>query len=84
MFKNFNDLQSRFRRLGAKSLFFKCLAENDNSKQQIYLGGSFEAIQLLPFNEIKSFPELKIPNYKARINFFGWMSLMLSKQRELS
>lgn len=70
MFKNFNDLQSRFRKLGAKSLFFKCLAENDNSKQQIYLGGSFEAIQLLPFNEIKSFPELKIPNYKARINFF--------------
>jgi len=70
MFQDFKRLQQRFRQLGAKSLFFKCLAENDNSKQQIYLGRGFEAIQLLPFNEVQSFPELKKPNYKARINFF--------------
>lgn len=70
MFQDFNSLQQRFRQLGAKTIFFKCLAENDNSKQQIYLGGSFEAIQLLPFDEVRVFPDLKIPNYKAKIKLF--------------
>ena len=70
MFQDINSLQRRFSELGVKFAFFKRLAENDNSKQQIYLGGSFDALQLLPFDEIQAFPHLKLPNYKAKISLF--------------
>lgn len=33
---------------GAKNVLIKPLANNDNSKQQIYLGGDFSALQALP------------------------------------
>lgn len=59
---------------GADKILFKCLAENDNSKQQIYLGGSFEALNQIPFGEVV--PDNiygKVPNYKASLNFY-WIS----------
>ena len=59
---------------GAYKILFKCLSENDNSKQQIYLGGSFEALNQIPFGEIV--PDNiygKVPNYKASLNFY-WIS----------
>jgi len=59
---------------GAVRILFKCLAENDNSKQQIYLGGSFEALNQIPFGEVSpDNTEGKYPNYKAPLNFY-WVS----------
>lgn len=40
VFHSLAALVSRFEGLGATRIFYKPLAENDNSKQQIYLGGS--------------------------------------------
>jgi hypothetical protein len=42
-------LKSLFQQAGAVRLLAKRLAENDNSKNQVYLGGSFELLTLLPF-----------------------------------
>lgn len=38
---------------GAKKLYFKYMAPNDNSKNQIYLGGNFDILNIIPFGEIK-------------------------------
>jgi len=40
-----------FRDRGAQNLYVKTLAENDNSKNQVYLAGSFEPLNLLPASE---------------------------------
>lgn len=37
---------------GVERLFFKCLAENDNSKNQIYLGGDLSVINVLPSGQL--------------------------------
>jgi cobyrinic acid a,c-diamide synthase len=42
-FENYSQLTDLLARSGVTRVIFKPLAENDNSKQQIYLGGSFEA-----------------------------------------
>ena len=42
------QVRARMRELGARELFAKRLSPNDNSKNQIYLGGDFRVINLLP------------------------------------
>jgi hypothetical protein len=59
---------------GATRIIYKCLSENDNTKQQIYLGSSFEAINQIPFGEV--YPDNvqgKYPNYKAALKFY-WIN----------
>jgi hypothetical protein len=71
----FNDLDSLLRRfiaLGAVKVFCKPLAENDNSKQQIYLGGKLETAQLFPFEKIET-THGKEDHYKAKLNFI-WVN----------
>ncbi len=46
------QLVATMRSAGATRLFAKALAPNDNSKNQVYLGGDYGAIQLLPFGEL--------------------------------
>jgi hypothetical protein len=53
-FESLDELLRCFRDHGATRVVAKQLAENDNSKQQIYLGGSFEVLQLLPQASIKT------------------------------
>lgn len=48
--QDLDALKAVFRRLGVTTLLAKRLAENDNSKNQIYLGGSFEVLNLIPFS----------------------------------
>lgn len=64
-FSSLADLIARFTELGATRIFFKLLSENDNSKQQIYLGGSFEVLSFFPHGEVTAYPEFKDPNFKA-------------------
>ena len=69
MFNSITELTSRFSELGAVNVFCKPLAENDNSKQQIYLGGSFEVVQILPFSSVEVTPNGKKGTYKAKLDF---------------
>lgn len=55
---------------GSRHIYCKFLAENDNSKQQIYLGKSFEVLQLLVFGKIRPEASVKVPNFKADIPLF--------------
>ncbi|MDR0601933.1 MAG: MvaI/BcnI restriction endonuclease family protein [Treponema sp.] len=72
-FNNFENIGQFLLTLGVTRAFFKPLSENDNSKNQIYLGGSFSVLQEIPFGEIREFPEGRNPNYKANINFW-WIN----------
>lgn len=69
VFTELSQLVSRFRDLGATRIFFKPLSENDNSKQQIYLGESFDALTLFPYGQVTASPDLEEPNFKAPLVF---------------
>ncbi len=73
MFSNLASLLARFSELGAIQVFCKMLAENDNSKQQIYLGGSMDVLQMFSFQEIEATPNGERSTYKAKLNF-KWVS----------
>jgi len=69
MFSDIADLMKRFAEFGAIRVFCKPLAENDNSKQQIYLGSSLEVVQMFPFQEIEATEKGKDSTYKAKLDF---------------
>lgn len=69
VFDTIAALVSRFRDLGANRIFYKPLAENDNSKQQIYLGGSFGTLTYFPYGAVRAEPGLKEPTFKAALQF---------------
>ncbi len=48
-----------FRRAGAVRLYVKRLAPNDNSKNQVYLGGSYAVLNQFPFEEPMAVPSDK-------------------------
>ena len=74
------QLIARFKDLGATRIFCKHLSENDNSKQQVYLGSNFEVLSFFPYGDIAAYSELKQPNFKAPLDFF-WVD---SQQIELA
>ena len=60
------------RAAGARSLYAKPLAPNDNSKNQIYLGPDFAALNILPLKEVladAANPQI----FKAALNF-AWVA----------
>ena len=60
---------------GAIRLFVKRLAPNDNSKNQVYLGGNFEVLNVLPFDKVYvdgGREGSKRDRFKANI-FLGWL-----------
>lgn len=69
-FQTLADLVRRFRELGVSRILCKPLAENDNTKQQIYLGSSFEVLQQLPHGAIRTESKGTRPNFKASLNFY--------------
>lgn len=71
-FQTVEALFSRYRELGAVRVVAKFLAENDNSKQQIYLGGSFEVLKLLAYESVEATPGGKRPNFKAKMRL-SWI-----------
>lgn len=72
-FQTLEALLDRMRALGVKKLYAKPLAENDNSKQQIYLGGSFDVLRQFPFTNIREEIEGKRANFKASLNL-SWIN----------
>lgn len=69
MFADLASLLTRFRELGAVQAFCKPLAENDNSKQQIYLGGNLDVVQTFPFQNVESSQNGRDSTYKAKLDF---------------
>lgn len=60
---------------GCNQLFFKSLSPNDNSKNQVYLGGSFEVLNILPISNIatEEAGDWERERFKALLNFF-WIT----------
>lgn len=73
-FQTLSEIRAAFADLGCTKVVFKALSNNDNSKQQIYFGGSFDVIQLVPNGETRSDGiSAKGPIFKSPLNF-SWIA----------
>jgi len=72
---NLKNLKSLFIDNGCQKIYIKKLSPNDNSKNQVYFGGSFEILNILPISEIKTEEagDWNKERFKATINF-SWLS----------
>ncbi|WP_370234446.1 MvaI/BcnI family restriction endonuclease [Brevundimonas sp.] len=74
MVTSLSDLLGLFRHHGAYRIYAKMLSPNDNSKNQIYLGGGFAALNIIPHGDIyidsASRAGSKRDRPKARVKFF--------------
>ncbi|TMP88545.1 hypothetical protein CWC05_03690 [Pseudoalteromonas ruthenica] len=69
--KYFAQISERMREIGATRIIFKALANNDNTKQQIYLGADFDVIKAIPSGEVYSGGmSKKGAIFKAPLNFY--------------
>lgn len=67
----FQYISQLMSKLGATRIIFKQLANNDNTKQQIYIGGDFEVIRAIPTGEVYADGiSSKGPIFKAPVNFY--------------
>lgn len=71
---NLQNLKSLFIDYGCTKIYIKKLSPNDNSKNQVYFGGSFEILNILPISEIKNEEagDWNKERFKASINF-SWI-----------
>jgi len=69
---NLTQLKALFVQAGCVALYAKPLAENDNSKNQVYFGPGFQALNLFPNEGIVPDSSPKNPIFKARLRF-GWL-----------
>ncbi len=67
-----SELISLFARVGCNRLYAKPLAENDNSKNQVYFGPDFTALSLFPNKGVFSDSSPKNLIYKAKLDF-NWL-----------
>lgn len=68
-FDNIQSLAACMSGLGASRLYAKDLASNDNGKNGVYLGPSFEVLQLLPFGKISPSPKAPATVLHALVRF---------------
>ena len=69
---NLDQLKEVMRRVGVRQLYFKRLANNDNSKNQVYLGPDFSAMNVLPAGELVANATNR-KMLKAQLNF-SWLT----------
>jgi len=69
---NLARLKHLMRSSGVTQLYLKRLAENDNSKNQVYLGPDFTALNVLPTGDLVGDPD-KPSRLKATMNF-SWLA----------
>jgi hypothetical protein len=71
---NLTNLKLLFANNGCTKIYVKNLAPNDNSKNQVYFGGNFELLNILPITEIKNegAGDWNKERFKASINF-SWL-----------
>ena len=72
---NLKNLKSLFINNGCYEIFVKSLSPNDNSKNQVYFGGSFEILNVLPISAITTDEagDWSRERFKASIDF-AWLS----------
>ena len=58
---------------GVERLYIKRLAPNDNSKNQVYLGSDFEALNILPNQGVRAESEGRSKIFRAAISFL-WLN----------
>ena len=60
---------------GCKTVYVKNLSPNDNSKNQVYLGGSFDILNIFPITKIETVAagDWKRERFRASINF-SWIN----------
>jgi len=71
---NLKKLKSLFTDNECSKIYIKKLSPNDNSKNQVYFGGSFEILNILPISEIKNEEagDWNKERFKATIKF-SWI-----------
>ena len=71
-----SDVSEIMRRQGAEKVIFKMLANNDNSKQQIYFGSDFKILRNIPSGDIyeSGYSEKKGAIFKANVPL-SWIDL---------
>jgi hypothetical protein len=71
---NLRNLKSLFGDNGCNKIYIKKMSPNDNSKNQVYFGGSFEILNILPITEIKNEEagDWNKERFKASIKF-SWI-----------
>lgn len=71
---NLKNLKSLFTDNECSKIYIKKLSPNDNSKNQVYFGGSFEILNILPISEIKTEEagDWNKERFKATIKF-SWI-----------
>lgn len=72
---NLESLLKLFDEKGCKKVYVKNLSPNDNSKNQVYLAGSFDLLNVFPINEIisDSSGNWERDRFKASLNF-SWIT----------
>lgn len=72
---NLENLKLCFSNYGCQKIYIKVLSPNDNSKNQVYLGGSFEILNILPIANIQTEAagDWKRERFKAAVNF-SWIT----------
>lgn len=72
---NLDTLKRIFLGKGCDKLYIKTLSANDNSKNQIYLSGSYDILNIFPISEIKADTagDWKKERFKATIKF-SWIT----------
>lgn len=79
-FTSIQSLAACMSGLGVTRFYAKELASNDNGKNQIYLGPSFEVLQLLPFGEVHPSPKAPTSVLHAKVKF-AWLDATGSTER---
>jgi len=72
---NLEKLKKVFSDNGCRRIYVKELSPNDNSKNQVYLGGSFDILNIFPVSDISSdnSGDWKRDRFKASVHFF-WIT----------
>lgn len=72
---NLKTLLKIFSDKSCRKIYIKRLAANDNSKNQVYLGGNFEVLNILPIKEITSHDpgDWKRTRFKTQLDF-SWVN----------
>lgn len=72
---NLSMLKQIFTDNKCKNIYVKKMSPNDNSKNQVYLGGSFDILNIFPIQEIhtETSGDWKRDRFKAKINF-NWIN----------
>src|SRR5688500_17712381 len=69
---NLNSLLKLFSDKRCQKIYIKKLSANDNSKNQVYLGGSFDILNVLPIKEITAHDpgDWTRSRFKSKLDFY--------------